>query len=290
MALTLKSTVAVPFTNFAIPILGLGVFRNDNCKPACLAALAHGYRHIDSARMYRNEKQVGEAVRESGVPREDIFITSKIYQLEGGYQGALSQIDDSLKNFGFGPPYDRALTERRRADYIDLYLIHSPIGGKENRVETWKALLDAKKAGKLRGVGVSNYGPKHIDEIREAGLDLPSVNQVELHPFCQQKEIVDYCNKSGILVEAYCPLVRGSFGDPVLQALCKKYNKDPAQILVRWSLQRGFVPLPKSAKPERVRSNADLYDFEISEEDLAKLNSLDRGKAGAISWNPVDTE
>ncbi|KAI0360892.1 Aldo/keto reductase [Trametes cingulata] len=270
--LSLSSTVKLS-SGYELPLVGLGVYQNDDCKPACLAALKHGYRHIDSARMYRNEEQVGEAVRESGVPREQVFVTSKINNPEHGYESTLASVDDSLKKFGF--------------DYIDLMLIHSPLSDKERRLQTWKALIEAKKQGKVRSIGVSNYGPKHLEEIREAGLETPSVNQVELHPFCQQKEIVEYCNKHGIVIEAYSPLIRGKWNDKIVE-VAKKYNKDPAQFLVRWSLQRGFVVLPKSAQPERVVSNANVFDFEIKEEDMATVNALDRGKEGAVTWNPVD--
>ncbi|KAI0005067.1 Aldo/keto reductase [Russula compacta] len=259
-----------------MPVIGLGVYQNADCKPACLAALQCGYRHIDSARAYRNEAQVGDAVRESGVSREDIFITSKVNKISGGYQSCLDAIDDSLKNFGL--------------DYLDLYLIHSAFGGKVIRLEAWKALLTAKKAGKLRSVGVSNYNVKHIEEIIEAGLEVPSVNQIELHPFCQQKTIVDYCRSHGIIVQAYTPLVRGEFGNPLLQELSKKYGKDPAQILIRWSLQHSFVPLPKSQNLDRVRSNFDVFGFEINREDIEKLDGLDRGKDGAVTWNPIDVD
>ncbi|OSC99420.1 Aldo/keto reductase [Trametes coccinea BRFM310] len=270
--LSLTSTVKLS-SGYELPVVGLGVYQNNDCKPACLAALKHGYRHIDSARMYRNEEQVGHAVRESGIPRSEIFITSKVNNPEHGYGTALAAVDDSLKKFGF--------------DYIDLMLIHSPLSDKARRLETWKALIEAKKQGKVRTIGVSNYGPKHLEEIREAGLETPAVNQVELHPFCQQKEIVEYCNKHGIIVEAYTPLIRGGWDDKIV-ALAKKYNKDPAQFLVRWSLQRGFVPLPKSSRPDRVVSNADVFDFEISAEDMDVVNAMDRGKDGAVTWNPVD--
>ncbi|KZT64077.1 Aldo/keto reductase [Daedalea quercina L-15889] len=275
MALSLQSYVRLS-SGYPMPLLGLGVYRNGDCFPACLAALKHGYRHIDSARMYRNEAEVGRAVKESGVPRSEVFVTSKVYNAEHGYESTLSAVDSSLERFGF--------------DYLDLFLIHDPLSGKQKRLDTWRALLEAKKVGKLRTVGVSNFGVKHLEEIREAGLETPSVNQIELHPFCQQKEIVEYCNKHGIFVQAYCPLVRGRFDDPVLQDIASKYKKDVAQVLVRWSLQRGFSPLPKSSQPARVVSNANLYDFEISLEDIAKIDALDQGKKGAISWNPVDAD
>ncbi|OCH87020.1 Aldo/keto reductase [Obba rivulosa] len=275
MSLHITTSVRL-LSGYEMPLLGLGVFRNNECIPACVTALKHGYRHIDSARAYGNEVDVGKAVRESGIPREQIFITSKVPGREHGYSSALKAVDESLERFGF--------------DYLDLFLIHSPTAGKEKRLETWRALIEARNAGKLRSIGVSNYNVKHLEEIREAGLEKPSVNQVELQPFCQQRPIAEYCKAQGIVVEAYCPLIRGQFDNPVLQEVAKKYNKDVAHVLVRWSLQHGFSPLPKSGNPERVISNADLYDFEISSEDMAKIDALDKGKEGAISWNPVDVD
>ncbi|EIW62563.1 Aldo/keto reductase [Trametes versicolor FP-101664 SS1] len=257
-----------------MPILGLGVFENDDCTPACLAALQCGYRHIDSARYYKNEDRVGDALRQSRIPREQVFVTSKIYHPEHGYQNTLAALDDSLRNLGY--------------EYFDLYLIHSPLSGKEVRLETWRALVDAKKAGKIKSIGVSNYSGKHIDEIRDAGYELPSVNQVELHPFCQQRPIVEYCRKNGVVVQAYSPLIQGRLDNPVFTELAKKYNKDAARIVIRWSLQHGHIPLPKSSRPERILSNSQVFDFEISAEDMERLDSLDRGKDGAITWNPVD--
>ncbi|RPD73750.1 Aldo/keto reductase [Lentinus tigrinus ALCF2SS1-7] len=272
--LNLQSTIKLP-SGYELPRIGLGVYRNDDCKPACLAALKHGYKHIDSARMYRNEAQVGEARRESGVPRDQVFITSKVDSPEHGFEKTLAAIDSSLKNFGF--------------DYIDLMLLHSPLSGKERRLEAYKALIEARNQGKLRSIGVSNYGVKHLEEIKAAGLETPAVNQLEVQPFCQQKDIVEYCNKHGIVIEAYCPLIRGAWNDTIVN-IGKKYNKDPAQTLVRWSIQHGFVSLPKSSKPERVVSNVDIYDFELSAEDMATLDGLDRGAKGAVAWNPVDAE
>ncbi|KIJ23623.1 hypothetical protein M422DRAFT_77224 [Sphaerobolus stellatus SS14] len=256
--------------------IGLGVYKNDECKPACLAALKHGYRHIDSARIYRNEAVVGEAVKESGIPRSEIFITTKILSSDGGYESTIAAVDQSLDKFKF--------------EYIDLYLIHEPLAGKEKRLQTYRALLECQKAGKIRTVGVSNFAVKHLEELKEAGMIKPAVNQLELHPFCQQKEIVEYCQKNGIIVQAYCPLVRGKFDDPVLQRTAKKHSKDVAQVLVRWSLQRGFIPLPKSAQPSRIISNAEVYDFELDSEDMSAIDALDQGKAGEISWNPVGAD
>ncbi|EJF60435.1 Aldo/keto reductase [Dichomitus squalens LYAD-421 SS1] len=260
----------------SLPRLGLGVYKNEDPKPAVLAALKHGYRHIDTARMYRNEPAVGQAVRESGVPRGQVFVTSKVMATDHGYEDTLRAVDDSLQKFGY--------------DYFDLYLIHSPLSGQEKRLGTWRALIDAKNAGKVKSIGVSNYSGKHIDEIRAAGLELPSVNQIELHPLCQQRPIVKYCQENGIVVEAYSPLARSKLGGPVLQRTTKLYNKDIAQIAVRWSLQHGFVPLPKASHRERILSNSQVYDFELSDEDMAALDALDKGKAGSVTWNPVDAD
>ncbi|KAF9234526.1 NADP-dependent oxidoreductase domain-containing protein [Melanogaster broomeanus] len=257
-----------------MPTVGLGVYQNEECAEACKVALQNDYRMVDSARLYKNEEQVGVGVRQSGVNRNNIFITSKVWMDDFGTKRATAAVADSIKNLGF--------------DYYDLYLTHSAHGGKALRLATYKALLDAKAAGLIRSVGVSNYSGRHIEEIRQAGLEMPVVNQIELHPFCQQKEIVDYCTKHGIVVQAYSPLVRGAMDDPVITKVAKKYNKDAAQILIRWSMQKGFVPLPKSSQPSRIISNGQVYNFSIEVEDMAKLDALDKGSKGAVTWNPVD--
>ncbi|KZP01393.1 Aldo/keto reductase [Calocera viscosa TUFC12733] len=262
-------------TGYPMPRLGLGVYMNDDVGPACAAAFAAGYRHVDSALFYHNEEGVGEAVRKSGIPRSKLFITSKVYSGRHGYEEAKDAVEESLASFEF--------------DYLDLYLIHDPLSRKQKRLETWRALVEKQKEGKLRTIGVSNYGPQHLEEIRAAGLPTPAVNQLELHPWCQQKPIVDYCNAHGIVVQAYTPLTRGKhFNDPALVKISKAHNKSPSQVLVRWSLQRGFVPLPKSADPERVKANSELYDFELSAEEMKALDDCDRGEAGALTWNPVN--
>ncbi|EAU91174.2 2,5-didehydrogluconate reductase [Coprinopsis cinerea okayama7 len=225
--------------------------------------------HIDSAQAYRNEAHVAEAVRESGIDRNEVFITTKVISKFHGYDRTVKAIEASLDSMKF--------------DYIDLFLIHDPHAGKVKRLETYKALLEAKAAGKIRSVGVSNYGIHHLEEIVEAGLETPSVNQIE------QRPIVEYCKKHDIVVQAYSPLIRSDLGHPVFKELAAKYgNRDPAQIVLRWSLQKGFVPLPKSANPDRIKSNTLLYDFALSDEDMAKLDALDKGKEGAVTWNCVD--
>ncbi|KDQ14807.1 hypothetical protein BOTBODRAFT_32161 [Botryobasidium botryosum FD-172 SS1] len=271
--LTLTSTVRLS-TGYLMPRLGFGVYLNDDCAPACEVALKNGYRHIDSAQAYHNEEQVGRAFRESGLKREEIFITTKCLSNTGGYQAALDGVDASLKRFGL--------------DYIDLFLIHDPYAGPQRRIDIWKALIEAKKAGKIRTIGVSNFGIRHLEELERAGLEKPSVNQLQVHPHFQQREIVEYCEKNSIFVEAYCPLIRGKLDIPVLQSIAQKHNKEGAQVLIRWSLQKGFAPLPKSNTPSRIISNTDVYDFELDEEDIAALDALEKGKDGSVTWDPVD--
>ncbi|KAH7888314.1 NADP-dependent oxidoreductase domain-containing protein [Phlebopus sp. FC_14] len=256
-----------------MPLLGFGVYQNYNARASVIEAFRAGYKHVDSAQAYRNEAAVGEAVRESDIQRGDVFITTKCVSKTHGYDSTLKGVDESLARFGF--------------DYIDLFLIHDPLSGTERRLATYRALLEAQKAGKIRTVGVSNYGVKHLDEIKDAGLPMPAVNQIELHPLCQQGPIVEYCRAHSVVIQAYCPIIRGQ-NHPAIEAVAKKHGRDPAQILIRWSLQKGFVPLPKSETPSRIRSNAQIYDFELDSEDMAQLGGLDLGKAGAISWNPVD--
>ncbi|KAI9572345.1 Aldo/keto reductase [Boletus coccyginus] len=258
MSLTIKSTVQLT-SGHTMPLLGFGVYQNYNTRPSVITALAAGYRHVDSAQAYKNEAAVGEAVRESGLDRGVVFITTKCTSKTHGYESTLKGVEDSLARFGF-----------------------------ERRLATYRAMLAAQKGGKIRTVGVSNYGIKHLEEIKNAGLQMPAVNQIELHPLCQQRPIVDYCRAHEIVIQAYCPIMRGQMRNPVIQAIAKKLGRDPAQILLRWSLQKGFVPLPKSATSSRIKSNTEIYDFSLGSEDTTLLDNLDLGSAGAISWNPVD--
>ncbi|KAF9050004.1 Aldo/keto reductase [Panaeolus papilionaceus] len=272
--LSLGSTVRLS-SGYDMPLLGFGVYQNNDAKPSCLEAFKAGYKHIDSAQMYRNEAQVGEAVRESGIPRDQLFITTKCASSSHGYESTIKGIDASLVRFKF--------------DYIDLFLIHDPLSGKARRLDTYKALLEGKQSGRIRTVGVSNYGVRHLEEIRDAGYEMPAVNQIELHPLCQQKDIVEYCQQNSIIVQAYCPIIRGKLDNPTIVQVAQKHKRDPAQVLIKWSLQRGFVPLPKSATPSRISSNAQVYDFTLDDDDMKALGALDRGADGAVSWNPVNS-
>ncbi|KAF9452719.1 Aldo/keto reductase [Macrolepiota fuliginosa MF-IS2] len=271
--LTLQSTYTLS-DGEKLPVLGFGALGQGDAKTAVAEALKAGYRQIDGAQMYENEDQCGAAIRESGIPRNEIFTTSKISSEHRGhgYDTVIKGVDESLQTWGH--------------DYIDLYLIHDPLK-KDLRLESYKALVDAKKAGKVKSIGVSNYGVKHLEEIKNAGYPLPVVNQIELHPYLQQREIAAYCKENGIIVQAYCPIIRGAT-DTTIDEIAKKHNKEPAQVLIRWSLQKGYVPLPKSGTPSRIQSNTNVFDFELSEEDIAKLDGLEKGKA--CSWNPVNAD
>ncbi|KAL7791412.1 NADP-dependent oxidoreductase domain-containing protein [Trichoderma ceciliae] len=266
--LTLASKYKL-LSGYEIPVLGFGTaagadqrfkIGHEKGVAANVHALKSGYRHFDSARMYDSEKACGEAIRASGIPRGEIFVTSKVRK--GGYEETKKAIETSLLETGL--------------DYIDLYLNHSPYGGSEVRKETWRALVDAKHEGKVRSIGVSNYGIHHLEEtlayIKELEGELGKGNAGEI-------------SKHGVVIEAYCPIVKGQrFNEPQVQALMKKYGKSGAQILLRWSLQKGFVPLPKSETPSRIESNTELYDFELTEEDMT---TLDFDTYSPTTWDPT---
>jgi diketogulonate reductase-like aldo/keto reductase len=250
-------------------------------EDATVKALGTGYRHIDSARMYGSEKSCGAGIRRSRVPREQIFVTSKV-QSGAGYHETRAAIDAGLKESNL--------------DYFDLYLIHAPYGGSETRKGAWRAMVDAQDEGKIRSIGVSNFGLHHLQELEDyiAQLEMQrgkgmggkiSVGQWELHPWLIRKDIVAWCRQRDIAIEAYCPLVRGQrFEEPSLKQLAVKSGKTPAQVLLRWSLQKGFIPLPKSITPERIEGNADIFDFVLSEDDI---RSLDTDEYAPCTWDPT---
>ncbi|KAH7360932.1 aldo-keto reductase [Rhexocercosporidium sp. MPI-PUGE-AT-0058] len=249
------------------PRLGFGVYQSPNsqCLNSCLTALKAGYRHIDSAQYYANEKKVGEAVHQSGIPRSDIFITTKIMTAAGSLDKTVDKIDG-------------------KDGYVDLFLIHTPSGGSNNRKEMYLALEKLLESGKTKAIGVSNWGIGHIEELKGvAKVYPPHVNQIELHPFSQQREIVDFCHRNGIIVEAYCPLVRNQkANDPTLTTIAKAHNKTVSHVLIRYCLQKNWVPLPKSDTPSRIIENANVYDFELSKEEMKTMDDLNQGSKGAI--------
>ncbi|OGM39666.1 aldo-keto reductase [Aspergillus bombycis] len=276
MAAKLTITDLVPLPNSAvrIPRLGFGVYRSPptQCVLSTSKALEAGYRHVDTAQFYANEKEVGDAIRASGIPRNEIFVTTKILVPGGSPDATYSKLLASVEKIG-GPD-----------GYVDLFLIHSANSGALGRKEMWQALERLLEEGKTKSIGVSNWGVKHIEEMKSyAKVWPPHVNQIELHPWCQQRVVDAYCKKHGIVVEAYSPIVRNyKASDPTLVDLAKKYGKTTQQVLVRYALQKGWVPLPKSDNPDRIVANANVFGFEISEEDMAVLNALDQGSAGAI--------
>ncbi|PRY82729.1 aldo/keto reductase [Alkalibacterium olivapovliticus] len=257
-----------------IPIIGFGTWQanDDEAKQSVLWALEAGYRHIDTASGYKNEEEVGEAIKESGIPREEIFLTTKLHNREHGYEKTKAAIDVSLEKLDTG--------------YIDLLLIHwpNPIYSRENWKEvnagSWKAMEEAVEAGKLKSLGVSNFLPHHLDPLLETAKIKPVVNQILLNPSEMQPEVVKYNNEHDIISEAYSPLGTGKiFEVDELKELADKYNKSIAQVVLRWSLQHGFLPLPKTVTKERVWQNTELFDFEIDSDDMKLIDSLD-GRAG----------
>jgi diketogulonate reductase-like aldo/keto reductase len=256
-----------------IPILGLGVYQaapGRATQQAVGFALEVGYRLIDTASLYGNERDVGKSVRESDVPRGDVFVTTKLWNSDHGYDSTLRAFEKSLALLGL--------------EYIDLYLIHWPVFNL--RRESWKAMEKLRKEGKCRSIGVSNYTIRHLKELLEESDVVPSVNQVEFNPFLYQKELVDFCNKNGIQIEAYSPLTKGHrLREPTIVEIAQKYSRTPAQVMIRWSIQHGFVVIPKSVRRERIIENSQVFDFEISREDMAKLDSLD--ESFRMDWDPT---
>lgn len=252
----------------AMPWLGLGVWQGrpedgEHVERAVRVALSEGYRSIDTAANYRNERGVGRAIRASGVPREDIFVTTKLDNLDHGYEKALEAFDRSLSELGL--------------DYVDLYLIHWPMS--RTYVESWKALEHIYREGKAKAIGVSNFQIRHLDELMKSCSVVPAVNQVEYHPRLTQKELKRHCESLGIRLVAWSPIMQGRIlDDPVVLELSRSYGKTPAQIILRWDLQRGVVTIPKSSKPERIKENANIFDFELSVSDMERLDGLNRNE------------
>ncbi|KAJ6181273.1 hypothetical protein N7519_011734 [Penicillium mononematosum] len=260
-----------------IPVIGYGVYMipSSATEKASLEALNVGFRHIDSAIMYRNEKPCGKAILNSNLDRSQIFLTTKIPPGSMGYESTKRAINSSLREAA--------------QEYFDLILIHAPYGGKEARLGSWDALVEAQKAGKVKSIGVSNYGIHHLEEleayIQGGGGGQIDVGQYELHPWLDHSDIVEWLQKRNIIVEAYSPLAHGTrLTEPVLLSIGHKYGKTPAQVMIRWSLQMGFVPLPKSVTPKRIRENAEVFDFELSDEDMKRL---DTGEYSPTDWDPT---
>jgi 2,5-diketo-D-gluconate reductase A len=250
-----------------IPQLGFGVFQiePDETKDATLTALEVGYRHIDTAQMYGNEKGVGEAVRESGIPREEIFVTSKLNNGFHAHDDALKAFDGTLEALGF--------------DYVDLFLIHWPLPGIDvDFVETWKALEEIYATGKARSIGVSNFQPSHLRRLAQEADVVPAVNQIEVHPFLTQDDVRAANAEHGIATEAWSPIAQGLVLDnPTITGIATDHGKTPAQVVLRWHVQRGDIVFPKSVTKERVEENFAIFDFELTDAEVAVISALDKG-------------
>jgi len=261
VALSPDSTVPLN-SGTRIPLLGFGVWQlapGAGTRKSVLEALKVGYRHIDTAKIYGNEADVGEAIRESGLKRDEVFVTTKVWNGDQGYASTLAACDESLAKLGTG--------------YIDLYLIHWPVAGKGP--DTWRAFEKLKADNKVRAIGVSNYLERELDEMPSYTRTVPAADQVEFNPFHYLKGVEDRCKKLGTVLEAYSPLSRGqALGDPKLKAIAAKVGRTPAQVLLRWGLQHGAVILPRSSKPAHIRENAQLFDFELPSAVMAALDGL----------------
>jgi len=254
-----------------MPVFGLGTYqaRKGEAREAVLQALEVGYRLIDTASMYGNEEDIGEALRKSGLPREEVFITTKLWNSDHGYNNALAAFEESRKKLGL--------------DYVDLYLIHWPVESLRN--ETWKAMEKLLEEGKCRAIGVSNYMIWHLEELLSHSSTIPAVNQVEFHPYLYLKDLLDFCHSHDIRLESYSPLTKGEkLDDPRLASLASKYSKTPAQILIRWVLQKGVIVIPKSSRKEKIEENADVFDFMILPEDMNALDFFHLNLR--TSWDP----
>ncbi len=263
---------AVLNNGLKMPMEGFGVFQVPDpaqCEQAVLDAIASGYRLIDTAAAYMNEKAVGEAVRKCGVPREELFITTKLWVQDASYEGAKKAIQTSLDNLGL--------------DYLDLYLIHQPMG---DYTGAYKAMEEAYKEGKLRAIGVCNFYPARFADLCETVKVKPAVNQVELHPFFQQEDALALMKEYGVVPEAWGPFAEGNHGiftHPVLTKIGEKYGKSAAQTALRWNVQRGVVVIPKSVHKDRMEQNMDIWDFSLSEEDMAEIAKLDLGHSEIVN-------
>ncbi|OCF34511.1 hypothetical protein I316_03552 [Kwoniella heveanensis BCC8398] len=273
MAKLSSKTVITLNSGVKIPQLGFGVYLSppEVTTKTVTTALEAGYRHIDSAQWYFNEEQVGAAVKDNSIPRSEIFITTKL----GHADKVVERLNESVTKI-----------DPTSGGYVDLFLIHAPTAGPENRPKQWKALEDLVEQGKAKAIGVSNYGVKHLQEMEKYAQIPPAVNQIELHPWCQQPAIVAYCQSHNIALEAYSPMVQGKkANDPTLTKIAEETGKSWAQVLIRWSLQRGFIPLPKSDTKERIISNMEVFDFELSDAQMDALNALDQDEH--VCLNPT---
>lgn len=247
-----------------MPWFGLGVFKvkeGSEVVDSVMAAIKNGYKSIDTAAVYQNEEGVGQAIKEAGVPREELFVTTKVWNADQGYESTLKAFETSMEKLGL--------------EYLDLYLIHWPVEGKYK--DTWKALEKLYKDGRVRAIGVSNFHVHHLKNLMADAQIKPMVNQVEYHPHLAQTELLEFCKAEGIQMEAWSPLKQGELlSEPTIVEIAESHGKSPAQVILRWDLQNGVVTIPKSIKEHRIVENADVFNFELSSEDMDRLNSLNK--------------
>lgn len=265
MSLHLQSTTTL-HNGVKMPWFGLGVFQvedGDEVINSVKWAIEHGYRSIDTAAVYKNEEGVGQAIKESGIPREELFITSKLWNSNQGYEETLQAFETTLSKLDL--------------DYLDLYLIHWPVPKLNKYKETWKALEKLYKDGKIRAIGVSNFKEHHLEDLMTEAEIVPMVNQVEFHPHLQQESLHEFCKKHQIQLEAWSPLKQGKIlADPTLTKIAEKHGKSTAQVILRWDLQKEVVTIPKSVKQHRIQDNSNIFDFELSEEDMQLIKEMNR--------------
>lgn len=260
-----------------IPQLGFGTYQiePESAAQTVQTALETGYRHLDTAEMYRNEQQVGEAVKASGIERDQVFITSKLNNGFHKPDAARQAFAETLEKIG--------------SEYIDLFLIHWPLPTQYNGdfVSTWKTLLEFKQDGRAKSVGVSNFQVAHLEKLAQETDVTPAVNQIEIHPYFQNKAVVEYCQQHNIAIEAWSPIAQGEvLDDPTINEIAEKLSKTPAQVTLRWHIQHGYIVFPKSSTPERIKQNFDILDFELSDEQMNAIDALDKGEAGRTGPNP----
>ncbi|WP_226657919.1 aldo/keto reductase [Pseudalkalibacillus hwajinpoensis] len=249
-----------------MPTLGLGVWKmenNDEVKTAVNAAIDAGYKAIDTAAAYKNEEGVGAAIKENSTPREELFITSKVWNDDQGYDSTLKAFDDTVSKLGI--------------DTLDLYLIHWPVEGKYK--ETWKAMEKLYNDGRVRAIGVSNFHPHHLEDLLKDAEIKPMVNQVEFHPLLNQKELREYCKQHSIQMEAWSPLAQGKLLDhEIVKEIAEQHGKSTAQVIIRWDLEHEVVTIPKSSNPERIKQNFDVFDFELTQDNMRALDELNQNE------------
>lgn len=259
-----------------MPAFGLGVYKvegGSQIEETIRTALDIGYRLIDTASFYQNEEGVGRAIRNSSVPREDLFITTKVWNTEQGYESTLKAFEESISKLGL--------------DYVDLYLVHWPVKGKY--LETWRALETLYRQGRVRAIGVSNFKIHHLDDLMAHSKEKPTVNQVELHPLLSQEELRNFCGNHDIKIEAWSPLSRGRFLDEeVLKKISQSHAKTPAQVILRWHLQNEIIAIPKSVTPSRLKENADVFDFELSRTEMETINGLNQNQRFGADPDHID--